>query len=75
MSEITTEKITTPLDIDDGDHERFTHIVPVKELERAIFEGIPCTALCGKKWVPHKDLNKFPLCPRCKELWDQLEDE
>lgn len=74
MSEVTTEKVVTPLDLNQGDHERLKHYVSVKELESALFNGTPCTALCGKKWIPHKDPNKFPMCPRCKELYEQLED-
>ena len=73
MTEAKTEKAPTPLDLNSGDHERFTHYVLTTELEKAIFNGTPCTALCGKKWLPHKDPNKFPLCPMCKEKYEALE--
>lgn len=53
-----------------GDHERFAHYVRKEEiLESAVF-GTPVTALCGKRWVPSRDPNKFPVCPTCKEIKD-----
>jgi hypothetical protein len=24
--------------------------------------------LCGKKWIPNRDPEKFPICPTCKEI-------
>jgi len=41
---------------DEGDHERFSHYV----------------ALCGKKWIPNRDPQKFPVCPTCKEIHARL---
>ncbi|HSI94187.1 MAG TPA: DUF3039 domain-containing protein [Jiangellaceae bacterium] len=29
-------------------------------------------ALCGKVWVPSRDPEKYPVCPRCKEIWRQM---
>lgn len=57
---------------DDGDHDTFAHYVTKKALEAAIFDGIPATALCGKKWLPTKDFKRFPTCPECKEIWNSL---
>ena len=56
----------------DGEHDKFAHYVRKDELERAIFDGIPATALCGKKWVPFGDYKEFPICPTCKEIWSTL---
>jgi hypothetical protein len=58
-----------------GDHERFAHYVPKDQLEKAIFEGTPCRALCGKIWTPTRDAMKFPVCPECKEKYEQLEND
>ena len=29
--------------------------------------GKEITALCGKKWIPSRDPEKFPVCPDCRE--------
>lgn len=61
--------VTTPITTDDGDHEKFAHVVaPASEVTRAMVEGTPCTALCGKSWVPTRAPEKFPICPDCKEI-------
>lgn len=67
--------------LDDGDHERFTHIVlegytpkdgDFVPLENSVVEGMinatPVRALCGKVWVPGRDPQKYPVCPTCKEI-------
>ena len=54
--------------LDDGDHDRFAHYVRKSELMRGYVEGQAITALCGKKWVPTRDPERFPVCPTCKEI-------
>lgn len=74
-------KVTSTIQLDDGDHERFTHIVlegytPKKgdfvPLDNSVVEGMinatPVKALCGKVWVPGRDPQKYPICPTCKEI-------
>jgi hypothetical protein len=34
--------------------------------------GTPVVALCGKVWVPTRAPEKFPVCPECKEVWEQM---
>ncbi len=71
--------------VDEGDHERFTHIVlegytpkdgEFVPLENSVVGGIinatPVKALCGKVWVPGRDPQKYPLCPTCKEIATSL---
>jgi hypothetical protein len=55
-------------DTGDGDHDRFAHYVPKRQLERARRRGTPVTALCGKRWVPDADPSRFPMCPTCAEI-------
>jgi hypothetical protein len=68
------ERRPAPLRTDDGDHERFAHyiFVPDRNAEAVVLEarvtGTPVTALCGKRWVPQRDPQRFPLCPTCKEI-------
>ena len=70
---------------DDGDHERFTHIVlegytpkgkDFVPLGNSVVEGMinstAVTALCGKVWVPGRDPKKYPLCPSCREIAEGL---
>ena len=60
---------------DEGDHDRFSHYVPKKALEAAIFSGVPATAICGKKWLPNRDPQRYPVCPDCKALYETMRDE
>ncbi len=71
--------------LDDGDHDRFTHIVlegytpkdgEFVALSNSVVEGMvnatPVRALCGKVWVPGRDPKKYPVCPTCKEIASSL---
>lgn len=59
----------TPAGTDAGDHDRMAHIVlPAAAVTEAIVTGKPCTALCGKTWVPSRDPKRYPVCPTCKEI-------
>jgi hypothetical protein len=71
--------------LDDGDHERFTHLVlegytpkngEFVALENSVVEGMinatPVRALCGKVWVPGRDPKKYPICPTCKDIAESL---
>ena len=55
-----------------GDHDVFAHYVNKVEMTKALIEGTPVIALCGKVWVPHRDPEKYPVCPTCKELYSLL---
>lgn len=67
--------------LDEGDHERMTHIVlegfrrkrgkflPTgTNIVESMVTGTPVRALCGKVWVPNRDPNRYPLCPTCSEV-------
>lgn len=81
LSPDTEQRVVSSVELDEGDHDRFTHIVlegytPKKgdfvPLGNSVVEGqinaTPVTALCGKVWVPGRDPQKYPLCPTCKEI-------
>lgn len=55
-----------------GDHDRFAHYVDKDDMTKAYVLGTPVRALCGKKWVPNRAPEKFPVCPDCKKIYDQL---
>jgi hypothetical protein len=79
------EETTVVEPTQDGDHERFSHIVwEGSELEdgtyvpvgptvvESMITGTPVRALCGKVWVPRHDPKKYPICPTCKEIAVQM---
>ena len=70
---ITEEEVR--LDNNDGDHERFSHYVRKNKIVESAVTGKPVKALCGKKWVPNRDPEKFPICPTCKEIYSKLPKE
>jgi hypothetical protein len=57
---------------DSGDHDRFAHYVDKNETTKALVDGLPVIALCGKVWVPSRDPNKYRVCPTCKELYENF---
>lgn len=61
--------------VEDGDHERFSHYVKKDKILASALSGKPVIALCGKVWVPGRDPEKFPVCPTCKEIYEKLRDE
>ena len=71
--ESNTDLLTKPeLKVDDGDHDRFAHYVKKGKIVESAVSGKAVRALCGKKWVPTRDPEKFPICPICKEIFSGL---
>ena len=58
--------------LDEGDHERFSHYVKKDKILESALTGKPVRALCGKKWTPGRDPEKFPICPTCKEIYESM---
>lgn len=71
---LTEERTDTDTDYryDDGDHEKFSHYAPKDKIMQAMVEGTPVVALCGKVWVPSRDPKRFPVCPVCKDLYENV---
>lgn len=75
----TSERPDVRLD-EPGESERFAHIIydPKGEgraaalLTEARVYGSAVEALCGKRWVPSRDPKRYPLCPDCKAIKDDL---
>lgn len=57
---------------DDGDADRFAHYVAKDKVMESRLTGRPVVALCGKVWVPKHDASKYPVCPECKRIYDQM---
>jgi len=58
--------------VEPGDHERFAHYVRKEKIVESAVTGMPVIALCGKVWVPGRDPSRFPVCPTCKEIFENL---
>jgi hypothetical protein len=66
------EKLLDDAQLEDGDHERFSHYVQKEKILESAVTGKPVRALCGKKWIPGRDPEKFPVCPDCKKVYERL---
>jgi len=71
MSDTILDRSTVSV-TDEGDHDLFAHYVDKNDATRAAIEGVPIMALCGKIWVPSRDPEKYPVCPTCKEIYEEL---
>jgi len=56
----------------DGGHDRLAHYVRKADIVRSNVEGVPVVALCGKRWIPNRDPDRYPVCLACKELKARL---
>jgi hypothetical protein len=66
------EELIEQEQIEPGDHERFSHYVPKDKILESALSGKPVKALCGKKWLPGRDPEKFPVCPTCKAIYEKM---
>jgi hypothetical protein len=56
----------------DQDDDGLAHIVMRRDQMRGYVSGQPIKALCGKVWVPTRDYEGLPICPRCNKERDRL---
>ena len=70
--ESDSDTLTRPADTDSGDHDRFAHYVRKSDIPSSAINGQEGGALCGKKWVPTRLTDEYPVCPDCKKIYDQL---
>jgi hypothetical protein len=73
--EADTDLLARPsvdLEEDDGGHDRFSHYVKKEKIVESAVTGKAVRALCGKKWIPSRDPEKYPICPTCKEIFAGL---
>jgi Protein of unknown function (DUF3039) len=79
MSTETSERPDLRLS-EPGDAERLAHIVYDPQgkgraaalLTEARVYGTPVEALCGKRWVPSRDPKRYPICPECQAIKDDI---
>lgn len=71
--ESDTDTLARPVEEDDdGGHDRFAHYIKKEKIVESAMTGKSVRALCGKKWVPSRDPQKYPVCPICKEIFEGL---
>lgn len=70
----TTTPTTTPRTVptDGGDHDKYAHYVKKDQITESAITGKAVRAICGKKWVPTRKPDDFPVCPDCKRIYEQL---
>ena len=64
--ETPTEEVSRA-DTDGGDHDRYAHFCRKDDIMRAMVTGEAIVALCGKRWIPTRDPERYPICPTCIE--------
>ncbi|RBP99242.1 hypothetical protein CRD59_05030 [Bifidobacterium xylocopae] len=57
---------------DNGDADRYSHYVSADKIAESKLTGRPVVALCGKVWVPRHDPSRYPVCPDCKRIYEQM---
>ncbi len=73
MSDVLEDiKEDTTTITDDGEHDVMAHYAKKADILAARIEGVPCTALCGKKWIPARDEQKYPVCGTCREIYESM---
>ena len=70
MSDVET---VTPVETRPSD--RFSHYARKADIVKSTVTGRPIVALCGKVWVPDRNPDRFPVCPRCKEMFAKKRSE
>jgi hypothetical protein len=70
----TTETRPDLADTDTHEGDGYAHYARKEEITRAAIQGGTITALCGYRFSPVRDPQRFPVCPKCKELAAMLWD-
>jgi hypothetical protein len=68
------EELIEQQQVEDGDHDRYSHYVQKEKILESALSGDPVIALCGKVWTPGRDPEKFPVCPECKEIYEAMKN-
>ncbi|QOQ38560.1 DUF3039 domain-containing protein [Trueperella pecoris] len=55
-----------------GDEDRYAHYVRKDRITQSAVEGGPVVALCGKVWTPVRNPDRYPICPTCKAIYQNM---
>ena len=64
----STETRPVTSDADTGEDDGYAHYARKDEITRSAIQGGTVVALCGFRFAPIRDPQRFPVCPKCKEL-------
>jgi hypothetical protein len=67
-----TETDPTVSDGDTDSDDGYAHYANKTEITRAAVMGGLVTALCGFRFAPVRDPQRFPVCPKCRKLAGML---
>ena len=62
----------TEIELDENGEQKFSHYAESTSVTEGYVMGTPVMAICGKLFVPSRDPNKFPICPVCKEIFQEM---
>jgi hypothetical protein len=68
----TTETRPDLADSDTQEGDGYAHYADKNEITKAAVMGGLVTALCGFKFPPVRDPQRFPVCPKCQQLAGML---
>jgi hypothetical protein len=76
VTEQRTDQRTEPrtTEGDTGGPGDIAHYARKEDIARAAVEGGLVTALCGVKFQPVRDPQRFPVCRACARLIEQLDN-
>lgn len=69
---LTNGDAWTPVNPSSDGSEHFSHLAKGLVVTLAYTTGIEITGLCGASVVAHRDYEKFPVCPSCRENLELL---
>jgi len=73
MSTLLDERPETKTDDGSGsDDPKVAHYARKEEITEAYVMGTEILALCGLIFIPTRDPERLPVCPRCQEIIDKM---
>lgn len=66
MLDEDVQVIELPVDVNDGDHDRFQHYFSKADINKNLMHGVPMRALCGKIVTEQVDPKGRTVCETCK---------
>lgn len=77
MTEVIPQISDPELEQDDPIHSHYIRsdengTASQKILEASVM-GTPVTALCGYTWIPSRNPERHPVCPKCEEIKELTE--
>lgn len=72
VTEVVPEIIDDKVNDLEFEDPTVAHIVPKDDIMNGYINGVAIAALCGVRFIPTRDPNKFPLCQGCKNKIGEL---